>query len=82
MKKHIKGCLYIFVMMCLLTPAFSSNASGFSQLPDKPDTGTFRPYADVIVTKFRIHNGDVQCRRWNETQNCWVDPGWINVTDL
>lgn len=33
---------------------------------------------DVIVTKFRLYNGLVQYRRWNETKGCWVDPDWIN----
>ena len=37
------------------------------------------PKADVIVVKFRTHNGVPQYRRWNETQGCWVDPDWIDV---
>lgn len=37
------------------------------------------PKADVIVTKFRRYNGVTQYRRWNETQNCWVDPDWIDL---
>lgn len=36
------------------------------------------PMADVIVTKYRLHNGLVQYRRWNKTQGCWVDPDWID----
>ncbi len=35
-------------------------------------------YADVIVRKYRINNGQRQYRRWNSTKNCWVDPYWIN----
>lgn len=35
--------------------------------------------ADVIVTKFRIHNGVTQYRRWNETKGVWVDPYWIDL---
>lgn len=34
--------------------------------------------ADVIVTKYRVNNGVVQYRRWNETRGYWVDPDWIN----
>ena len=35
------------------------------------------PYADVIVTKYRVKNGQVQYRRWNETKGYWVDSDWI-----
>lgn len=35
------------------------------------------PYADVIVTKFRVINGVTQYRRWNETKGYWVDSDWI-----
>lgn len=34
---------------------------------------------DVIVTKYRIHNGVLQYRRWNETKGVWVDSRWINL---
>lgn len=35
--------------------------------------------ADIIVKKYRLHNGVMQYRRWNETRGCWVDSDWINV---
>ena len=35
--------------------------------------------ADVIVEKYRMFNGVLQYRRWNETRNCWVDPDWIDI---
>ncbi len=34
---------------------------------------------DTIVTKFRVHNGKQQYRRWNQTRACWVDPDWIDL---
>ncbi len=34
---------------------------------------------DKIVYKFRVHNGKQQYRRWNATQQCWVDPAWIDM---
>lgn len=37
------------------------------------------PYADVIVTKYRMYYGVPQYRRWNETRGYWVDPDWINM---
>lgn len=40
-----------------------------------------QPKADVIVTKYRIDPITLQpqYRRWNETQNRWVDPYWIDM---
>ena len=37
------------------------------------------PQADVIVWKYRMYNGQMQKRRWNETKQVWVDPYWINI---
>ncbi|MCR5105123.1 MAG: hypothetical protein K6B68_11870 [Eubacterium sp.] len=34
---------------------------------------------DVIVTKYRLHNGYYQYRHWNETQGCWVEDHWITI---
>lgn len=33
--------------------------------------------SDVIEYKYREYKGRLQYRRWNATQNCWVDPYWI-----
>lgn len=38
-----------------------------------------QPRADVIETKYRLHNGVLQYRRWNATRNYWVDPYWIDM---
>ena len=37
------------------------------------------PCADEIVTKFRMLNGHLQYRRWNQTRGYWVDKHWINL---
>ena len=37
------------------------------------------PYADTIVYKYRMLDGVLQYRRWNETKQCWVDATWIDV---
>ncbi len=37
------------------------------------------PFADIIVKKYRVKNGKLQYRRWNETRECWVDPYWIDM---
>lgn len=34
---------------------------------------------DVIVIKYRVFQGKVQYRRWNDTRNCWVDSEWIDM---
>ncbi len=34
---------------------------------------------DVIEYKIRTYNGVQQYRRWNVTQNRWVDADWINL---
>ncbi len=41
---------------------------------------TVSPCADTIVYKYRMVEGVLQYRRWNETQGCWVDADWINAT--
>lgn len=38
-----------------------------------------QPYADVIANKYRMYNGKLQKRRWNETRGYWVDPYWITI---
>ncbi len=38
---------------------------------------SIEPRADVIVRKYRVLNGVVQYRRWNETRGVWVDADWI-----
>ena len=37
------------------------------------------PCADEIVTKFRMLNGHLQYRRWNQTRGYWVDKYWITL---
>ena len=34
---------------------------------------------DQIVTKYRVHNGKKQYRRWNKTKRQWVDSKWIDL---
>lgn len=35
---------------------------------------------DNIITKYRVHNGKLQYRRWNTTYGVWVDPYWIDLS--
>lgn len=56
-----------------------------ASIPEEPpvtiqaDGGEITPRADQIVVKTRFYNGKQQYRRWNATQNCWVDPYWIDM---
>ena len=34
---------------------------------------------DVIVTKYRVHDGYYQYRHWNATQGYWVEDDWITL---
>ncbi len=34
---------------------------------------------DDIVVKYRMYNGKLQYRRWNQTTGSWVDSDWIDV---
>lgn len=40
---------------------------------------TVAPYADEIVTKFRVYKNKLQYRRWNQTRGYWVDKKWIDM---
>lgn len=41
--------------------------------------GEIIPYADVIIIKYRMNNGKLEYRRWNETKGYWVDSEWLPV---
>ena len=65
-------------MLVLLAIIFSiAEESNMIMQADGKDTRIQR--ADVIVEKYRMFNGVLQYRRWNETRNCWVDPDWIDI---
>ena len=40
---------------------------------------TITPRGDTIIVKYRQVNGKWQYRRWNETQQKWVDSDWIDM---
>ncbi len=69
----------------LLMAAALCTAAQAADTPQQPtetirvaDSG-IQPYADVIVTKYRMYEGKLQKRRWNETRGFWVDPYWITI---
>lgn len=81
MKKFQKVCACICACACLMAsfavPAYAADPAPASSDASQTQAGTAR--IDVIVTKYRLYNGVVQYRRWNETRDCWVDPDWIDL---
>ena len=75
----MKKCMIIICMsvVMLFTNPLILNAQEPATFTAEEDDGYMR--ADVIVTKFRVLNGKVQYRRWNETRGYWVDPDWIDL---
>ena len=79
------GTMLILVIICismLLPVSAAAQEKNVAQAPTAYSSSsetTISPRADVIVVKFRVYNGVLQCRRWNETWGYWVDPYWIVV---
>ena len=72
----ISASMLLFSVCCIPAQA--------AEIPENPpatiqedDTG-ITPRADQIVVYTREYDGRLQYRRWNATQNCWVDPEWID----
>ncbi len=79
MKKIIVLFLSLLLFVSVLLP-LSASAKEVTVEPVSAGTTTeISPRADVVVVKFRIYNGVLQFRRWNETWGYWVDPYWMNV---
>lgn len=79
----LKRAMIVFVSSLLLSAPCSMSAFATEQnVPAKSQAQyEIQPRADVIVRKYRINptTGDLQYRRWNETQNRWEDPYWIDL---
>lgn len=69
--------LFVFSVM-IFSPVVNIRAAECTGAYQTMSTNvSIEPRADVIVTKFRVINGVVQYRRWNETKGVWVDDDWI-----
>lgn len=71
-------CASLFVVMPMTNVSAAevdTEAQGQSAQSDIAVT----PCADEIVTKFRMLNGHLQYRRWNQTRGYWVDDYWITL---
>lgn len=74
MKRKI--IIFSFAIMLMATPFTTVYASPKAN-PPKQSASVLR--ADVIETKYRVHNGVLQYRRWNKTHGYWVDDAWIDL---
>lgn len=74
-----KRLLLLVMGLSFLTPIVNVDAADVTITKTiNANTGVVI-YADSIVKKYRVHNGQLQYRRWNETRGYWVDSEWINV---
>ena len=74
----ISICMLVMNLVYLL-PVSAENVCVSYQTAEANEHPSVIPYADVIVKKYRVKNGILQYRRWNETEGCWVDPYWIDM---
>ncbi|MCI1653922.1 MAG: hypothetical protein LKI32_01235 [Lachnospiraceae bacterium] len=80
MKKNIIKTILI-IATCLtgmISPVYMMSAYAEESMPAEEYNIDYYTH-DVIVKKYRMHNGKLQYRRWNETKSKWVDPKWIYV---
>ena len=73
MKKKIM--MFVFLAILILSPVLSVRA----KITNDSVYGMSVQRADVIVKKYRVSNGVLQYRRWNETRGYWVDKKWITM---
>ncbi|MCI9611983.1 MAG: hypothetical protein HFH33_08145 [Eubacterium sp.] len=70
-----KIMMFVFSAMLILSPALSVRAKITNDFVQSISLQR----ADVIVKKYRVFNGVLQYRRWNETRGYWVDKKWITM---
>lgn len=85
MSKRFTSLFIAFFIASILIPFSFASFEGTPPLTsndiDSTSESEIIPYADVIVYKYRIYNGILQYRRWNETRGYWVDPYWIDIPE-
>ena len=70
-----KIMMFVFSAMLILSPALSVRAKITNDFVQSISLQR----ADVIVKKYRVFNGVLQYRRWNETRGYWVEKKWITM---
>ena len=81
--KNILLAVLLSVFIVNMIPD-TSYAAGTNDAGIKTDvvnypTGGCEVQKTDIIKKYRMYNGKLQYRRWNEATGKWVDPYWINA---
>lgn len=77
-KRFLVGMVSLAMAVSPVMPVFAAeDVLETSQAGIEDTAEVYR--ADVIVMKYRMYNGVMQCRHWNETKGVWVDPAWIDM---
>ena len=76
MRRLIVTLLIVLALFSICLPAYAAE-TGIPEISESESV--IEPRADVIVYKYRLHNGVYQFRRWNETRGYWVDPYWMDL---
>lgn len=78
----MKKSIFFACMFFMIFSADVSNAQvvsdGYTSLNVEDTRAVER--ADVIIKQYRVHEGKLQYRHWNETQGEWVEPDWITIS--
>lgn len=75
--KKIRHFLTGFLLAVLV--GCSLNVTVLAQEMQSSPCGIEQFMEDTIIYRYRMRNGKLQRRRWNETKQCWVDPEWSDV---
>ena len=82
MKRLARNAVIVGLSMALcISPLNTGMVHAENRLAETGDLlteGGSQTRADVIVRYYRVHNGRLQYRRYNETRGYWVDPKWID----
>lgn len=76
MRRVKSFCAVLFLMLLLaFVPAEAAHLPEHTAAEETEG----RRYEERIVYKYRVWNGKLQYRRWNETRGYWVDPQWLDA---
>lgn len=78
MRKKIS--VFLMAICCIQFISASAYAADLKMVETYAESSGIEVMStDKIVKKYRLNNGKLQYRRWNETKKCWVDSKWIDV---
>lgn len=78
--KTYSNLIIILICMIIYTRTIDSNISPLQFVCYSQAQIDLSPLSqDIIIKKYRVYNGRIQYRRWNDTKKIWYDPFWIDV---